>query len=124
MEAESIFGICLLASAPFIGLGLGWLSIRPKRRAERNLQRLLEDEPGREALTELILSNPNSENIQKAREMVISVLQKMSPEDRRQVSSALNQDSIRGRAWYVARLVTAGRSRQLRRIPTDEWITA
>ena len=121
MEAETIFGVCLLVSAPFIGLGLGWLSIRPKLRAERNIQRLLENEPGREELAELILRNPNSENIQKAREMVIGVLQYMSPGDRGQISSALNQDSIRGRAWYVAKLVTAGRSKNFGRIPTDEW---
>lgn len=122
MEAETIFGVCLLASAPFIGLSLGWLSIiHPKLRAERNIQRLLENEPGREELAELILRNPNSENIRKAREMVIGILQDMSPGDRRQISSALNQDSIRGRAWYVAKLVTAGRSKHFGRIPTDEW---
>ena len=121
MPLETALWICVLVSAPIIGAGLGWLSIRPKLQAERNIQSLLEKEPGREELAELILRNPNSENIKKAREMVIGVLSSMSPGDRRQISSALNQDSIRGRAWYVAKLVTAGRSRDFGKIPTDEW---
>ena len=121
MSLETTLGICVLIAAPIMGAGLGWLSIRPKLRAERSIQSLLEKEPGRDELAELILRNPNSENIQKAREMVIGVLHYMSPGDRRQISSALNQDSIRGRAWYVAKLVTAGRSKDFGRIPTDGW---
>ena len=121
MSLETALVICVFVTAPVIGAVLGWLSIRPKLRAERNIQYLLEKEPGREELAELILRNPNSENIQKAREMVIGVLQYMSPGDRRQISSVLNQDSVRGRAWYVAKLVTAGRSKDFGRIPTDEW---
>ncbi len=124
MEVGTVAGISWIAAAPFLGMALAWLSIRPKRQAEQNLQRLLKNAPGREDLAELILRNPNSENIQKGRELVISVLDSMSPKDRRQISSSLYQDSIRGRAWYVAKLVTEGRSNRIRRIPTDERVTA
>ncbi len=124
MEVGTVAGISWIVAAPFLGMALAWLSIRPKRQAEQNLQRLLKNAPGREDLAELILRNPNSENIQKGRELVISVLDSMSPKDRRQISSSLYQDSIRGRAWYVAKLVTEGRSNRIRRIPTDERVTA
>lgn len=123
MSLETALGISWLIAAPFIGLGLGWLSIRSKLRAERNLRRMLESEPERDAVAQRILRNPNSQNIQQGRDLVVGLLESMSPEDRREIMSALNQDSIRGRAWYVAKLVTDGRSKHFRRIPTDQWVS-
>lgn len=125
MDAETIFGVCLLVSAPIIALGLGWFTIiLPKSRAEQNIERLLSDAPDRENMAELILRNPNSENIQRGRELIISVLESLSPKDRREISSGLYQDSIRGRANYTAKLITRGRSNHLGKIPTDEKVTA
>ena len=123
MTTETILGICGLVAALFTGLGLGlYTIILPKRRAEQNIERLLKDVPAREEVAEQILQNPNSENIQKGRELVISVLESMSQRDRREISSAVFQDSIRGRAWYVAKLVTGGRSNDILRIPSDERV--
>ena len=123
MATETILGICGLVAAPLVGLGLGlFIIILPKRRAEQKIERLLKDVPARDEVAELILRNPNSENIQKGRELVISVLESMSGGDRRQISSSVYQDSIRGRAWYVAKLVTGGRSNNISRIPSDERV--
>lgn len=123
MSLETALGIGWLVAAPIIGVGLGWLSVRSKLRAERNLQNLLEKNTECLELADLILRQPNSENIQKGRELVIKSLECLSPRDRSQIMSALNQDSIRGRAWYVAKLVTSGRSKHFRRIPTDQWVS-
>ena len=104
ISLETDLWIFVLVFTPLTGAALGWLSIvQPQLRAERNVQRLLEDEPGREELAELILRNPSSENIRRAREMVLGVLPHMSPGDRRLISSTLNQASIRGRAWLRRR---------------------
>ena len=125
MELGTALGISWLVAAPFLGGAIAWFSmIRPKRRAEQNLQQLLKDAPGREELAELILQNPTSENIQKGRELVISVLDSLSRKDRKEIASGFYQDSIRGRAWYTAKLVTGGRSSSIRRIPSDERVTA
>ena len=99
MSLETGLWIFVLIFAPLTGAALGWLVIlQPLLRAERNVQRLLEGEPDREELAELIRRDPSSENIGRAREMVKGVLPYMSPGDRSQISSALNQDSVRGRA--------------------------
>ena len=112
-----------MVAAAILGAGLGWFTIlRPSRRAEKSMEQLLRDAPGREEVAELILQNPNSENIQKGRELVINTLGSLSRRDRKQISSAVYQDSIRGRAWYVAKLVTGGRSNDIRRIPSDERV--
>lgn len=125
MELETALGITWMVAAPLLGLALGWfLMIRPIRRAEQNLRQLLKDAPGREELAELILQNPTSENIQKGRELVISVLDSLSRKDRKEIASGFYQDSIRGRAWYTAKLVTDGRSNNIRRMPSDERVAA
>ena len=125
MAIEDILGISGLIAAAILGVGLGWFTIiLPKSRAEQNIERLLKDAPGREDLAELILRNPNSENIQRGRELIIGTLESLSPKDRREISSGLYQDSIRGRANYTAKLITRGCSNHLGKIPTDEKVTA
>ena len=123
MTLESTMEIVSFVAGFFAGVGLGWFAVYPKRRADRNIQQILDKMPEREEVAQQILVNPNSENIQRGRDLVVRVLESISPEDRRQILSALNQESVRGRAWYVARLVTAGRSNHLRRIPTDQWVS-
>ncbi len=123
MDIGTALGISWIAFCAAVGLAVGWRSISAKRRAERNLRLLLDGIPERENLAELILRNPNTENIQKGRTLVISVVDSLSPRDRREISSGLYQDSVEGRAWYVAKLVTDGRSSNIRRIPSDERVT-
>ena len=124
MEIGPEIGIPLMVASALLGAVLAGRSIITKRRAEQNLQRLLQDTPGRDDLAELILRNPNSENIQKGRELIISVLESMSRKDRKELSSGLYQDSIRGRARYVAKLITGGRSGGLDKVPADEKVMA
>ena len=125
MELGTALGISWLVAAPILGGVIAWFSmIRPKQRAEQNLQQLLKDAPGREELAELILQNPTSENIQKGRELVISVMDSLSRKDRKEIASGFYQDSITGRARYTIKLVTGGRSSSIRRIPSDERVTA
>lgn len=121
MEPLGVLGV---SGAGVVGAALGGYSIYRKHRAEKNLQSLLNDAPGREELAELILQNPTSENIQKGRELVISVLDSLSRKDRKEIASGFYQDSIIGRAHYTAKLVTNGRSSDIGRIPSDERVAA
>ena len=124
MEIGPEIGIPLIIASALLSAVVAGRSIITKRRAEQNLQRLLQDTPGRDDLAELISRNPNSENIQRGRELIISVLESMSSRDRKEISSGLYQDSVRGRARYVEKLITAGRSSHLGKMPTDEKVTA
>ena len=102
----------------------GLRSILIKRRAEQKLQRILREIPGREDLAERIMQNPDMENIQKGRELIAVALESLSPKDRKEISSGLYQDSVKGRAWYTAKLITEGRSRGIGKAPLDEKATA
>lgn len=98
-------------------------SVVTKHIAERNLQLKLQGETEREALAGQILLNPNSENIQRGRELIIKVMDSMSRRDRREIASGLYQDAASGRARYVAKVITGGRDGRIRRIPSDERVT-
>lgn len=124
MEIGPEIGIPLMVFSTLLGVCIGMRSILTKRRAEQNLQVLLRDAPGRDELAEQILRNPDTENLQKGREFIIKTLESLSPKDRKEISSGLFQDSVRGRAWYVAKLITGGRTSQLDKVPTDEKVTA
>ncbi len=106
-----------------VGLLISVRSVVTKHIAERNLQLKLEGDTEREALAEQILLNPNTENIQKGRELIINAMDSMSRRDRREISSGLNQDTVGGRARYVAKVITGGRDGRIRQIPVDERIT-
>ena len=106
-----------------VGLLISVRSVVTKHIAERNLQLKLEGDTEREALAEQILLNPNTENIQKGRELIIKALDSMCSRDRREIASGLYQDTARGRARYVAKVITGGRDGRIRQIPVDERIT-
>ena len=106
-----------------VGLLISVRSVVTKHIAERNLQLKLEGDTEREALAEQILLNPNTENIQKGRELIINAMDSMSRRDRREIASGLNQDTVGGRARYVAKVITGGRDGRIRQIPVDERIT-
>ena len=95
----------------------------PYRRAQRNLDRLLDENPEREQLAEAILQDPTIANIRQGREMVYQALQRMNDRDRREINSGFYQESDRGRAWYTARLITKGRSNRMEQsIPSDRGL--
>lgn len=126
MDAEAtiyVAGLLILSVIVLAGLVLSIRSAIAYQRAERNLLILLNDDPEKATLAELILQNPSMENIQKARELVIRAVNTMSKRDQREISRGLYQDSVKGRARYVAKLVTDRRSGHIRRIPADERVT-
>ena len=115
-EREILTWVALFMAV--LGTLISVRSVVTKHIAERNLQLKLEGETEREALAGQILLNPNSENIQKGRELIIKAMDSMSRRDRREIASGLYQDTASGRARYVAKVITGGRDGRIRRIPS------
>ena len=105
MMAWSDFLLVIVVAIGTVGVIYSIHSVVLRHRAEKELQRRLDDSEDRERLAEAILDKPNQTNIENGRKLVVRAVSSMNPRYQKQIAYGLNQPQTKGRNAYIAKVV-------------------